>query len=79
MKISELVAVLGKANQVAGDIPVILHDVESGAETELKKFGIEFNLTGESATSAVTLHHGPVTATPEPAPGEAPAPVGTGA
>lgn len=68
MNISELVAVLGKVSQVAGDIPVILHDLEADVQTEVKSLELTFDPHTGSPSSVVSIAHGP--AAPAPAPVE---------
>ena len=58
LTISAFIAALQKANSIVGDVPVVLHDVEAGVETELKKFGLDFDLTGSSQAGVLKLQHG---------------------
>lgn len=65
MKITELVAALQKAQQLVGDVPVILKSVEGAVETEFKSLEQEISLTTGEQSGQVTLTHG------EPAPAAA--------
>lgn len=67
-RISELSAALGKVQQVAGDVPVILRDAESGAETVLLSLGINLDPSGDLAGGNVVFEHGQSAPVPEPAP-----------
>lgn len=70
MKITELVAALQKAQQLVGDAPVILKDVEQGVETEFKSLEQEISLTTGESAGQITLTHGAASteSAPEPAP-----------
>lgn len=62
-KISDVVALLQKVAQTAGDLPVVLHDIEHGVVTELQHVGVTLRITGDPEGGCVTLAHAPVTAT----------------
>lgn len=64
MLISELSAALQKVQQVAGDIPVVLKDIEHGVETELRALGIHIDPSSGSASSTVELEHAVPTQAP---------------
>lgn len=68
MLISELLAALGKVNQLAGDIPIVLKHVESEAETELLSLGLHIDPTSAEVGGSVTLEHGTPPAAPAPTP-----------
>jgi hypothetical protein len=68
VNISELVAALNKVNQVAGDIPIVLHELEGEAETEVKALILAFDPTSGETSSKVAISHGPVTTAPPAAP-----------
>ena len=75
MKISELVGVLNKVQQVAGDVPIVLKAVEDGAETGLLSVGVHIDPTTAEGGS-VALEHGqapPASPAPEPEPAAPPA------
>lgn len=65
MKLSELIAGLNKLTQFAGDLPVVIKDVESEAETVLHSIGVNIDPTSGTANGSVTINHGTA---PEPAP-----------
>jgi len=73
MKVTELIAALQKVQQVAGDVPVVLKDVEGDAETALLSIGVHIDPTSGSPVGGVTLEHGEQPASPPVEP-EAPAP-----
>lgn len=74
MKISELQAVLTKAQQVAGDADVILRDVEHDAETVVKSLGLELGVkAGDGNAATVTVTHGPADPATPAAPADNPA------
>ncbi|MGH2877778.1 MAG: hypothetical protein ACRDLV_16115, partial [Solirubrobacteraceae bacterium] len=52
--------------QVAGDVPVILRDVESGNVSGLVSVGIELVADAVDAVNRVTISHGAQAAAPEP-------------
>lgn len=70
MKLSELIAGLNKLTQFAGDLPVVIKNVESEAETVLHSIGINIDPSSGTANGSVTINHGTA---PEPAPEPAPA------
>ena len=75
MKISELVGVLNKVQQVAGDVPIVLKAIEDGAETGLLSVGVHIDPTTEEGGS-VALEHGQApspASDPEPEPTPPPA------
>lgn len=61
MTISEVVAILQKVNQVAGDIPVAVKALESGAETVLQSLDIHLPAL-EGHSPVVHLVHAPAPA-----------------
>lgn len=71
MKVSELTAALQKVQQVAGDVDVVLKDVEGGAETDLLSLGVHIGTSPDDQASRVELEHGtaqqPLPVDPEPA------------
>lgn len=71
MTISEVQSLLQKVQQVAGDVPVVLKDIESGNVSGLVSVGIELVADAVDAVNQVTISHG--TATPAPPPAPAPA------
>lgn len=71
MLISELINALGKINQIAGDIPVVLKHVEQEAETELVSLGLHIDPTSGSTGGKITLEHGAAPVAPVQTP-EAP-------
>lgn len=73
MTISELVALLGKVNQIAGDIPVAVKAAEGGVESVLESVDIHVPAL-EGGSPAVHLTHRP--ASPDPASGAQGAPEG---
>lgn len=70
MKISEVSAMLQKVQQLAGDVPVVLKDLETGNVTGLVSVGIELVADAAEAVNEVTISHAKP-ASPPPAPGEA--------
>lgn len=72
MNISELVAAFNKVSQVAGDVPVILKDTDTGAETYVHALVLSFDPETGSTDSMVVLAHGPAV-TPPPPPSPPPA------
>lgn len=71
MNISEVTALLARVQQVAGDVPVVLRDIESGNISGLVSVGIELVADAVDAVNQVTISHG--TSTPAPPPAPAPA------
>lgn len=59
MQLSRLVAVLQKVNQIAGDIPVVLHTAETVAESELAALHISLPLDGTTPAVAAIGPHTP--------------------
>jgi len=76
LSITGIISTLQKLQQVVGDAPVILKSVEGAVETEIKSIGLTLTPEGDAAGSPVTLDHGPVEPTQEPAPSDPPATVG---
>ena len=74
MLISELVSALNRVTQLAGDIPVVLKDVETEAETVLLSLGIKIDPAADTASSSVTIEHGPAPEPVTPAPATEPTP-----
>jgi hypothetical protein len=72
MTITEVQALLARVQQVAGDVPVILKDIETGCITGLVSVGIELAADAASAVNQVTISHGTTAPASEPA---TPAPV----
>lgn len=72
MKISELVAALNKVQQVAGDVAVVLYDLDAKIKTELVDLDVHIDPTTGEAGSAVVLDH--AATPPEAPPAKPPAP-----
>lgn len=66
MTLNELIQGLSKLTQVAGELPVIIHDVESETDTVLHSIGINID-PGGAANGKVTINHAPSNPAPEPA------------
>lgn len=74
MLASELIDVLNKVKQVAGDVPIVLHSIEDDALTYLESVGVHIAPGDAAAAGRVELEH---TATPTgvaPVAAEPPAP-----
>lgn len=71
MKVSDVQGLLTKVQQVAGDVPVVLKDIESGNISGLVSVGIELVADAAAAVNQVTITHGQQA--PQPAPPLAPA------
>jgi hypothetical protein len=72
MKISELVKALNKVQQIVGDAPVILKQLEGDVGTVVKQLVIAVDPTQDDAGGTVTIEHG-TPAPVVPAPAEPPA------
>lgn len=57
MTVSELLSVLQRVQQVAGDVPVIVKDLEHDAETVLQSIGLHIDPSGGQAGGSVVLEH----------------------
>jgi len=72
MKVSDLLAALQKVQQVAGDVDVVLKDVDQGVETALLSLGVHISASTGDTSGAVVFEHGhaqlPPPAEPEPSP-----------
>jgi hypothetical protein len=64
VNISDVTAALTKVSQLVGDVPVVLRDLETDAETELKSLEVSIDAATGQTSSIVTVTHGP----PAPAP-----------
>lgn len=73
MKVSELVGMLQKVSQIVGDVPVVLKELASEAETEIKSLGVTLDSAEGSEGGTVTLQHATST-TPAAAPANEPPP-----
>jgi hypothetical protein len=71
MQVSKLIEALQRVVQVAGDVPVVLRELESDAETELKSLGVHIDAQTGDTGGNVTLEH--AAASPSNPPSEAPA------
>lgn len=56
MTLAELIQGFQKFSQFAGDLPVVIRDVETEAETILHSIGIQVDPSG-NATGKVTINH----------------------
>lgn len=65
MTLNELIQGLNKITQFAGELPVVIHDAETEAETVLHSIGISIDPAG-TANGKVTINHGRVPAMPPP-------------
>lgn len=63
MTISEILTVLGKIQQYAGDLPAVLTDVETGAEHVLQDIDIHLTPAGDPAS--IHMKHGPAGTPPD--------------
>lgn len=68
MKVSELLSVLQKVQQVAGDVPVIARDIEHEVETAVHTVGIKIDPAGADGAGCVTLEHYKTPQTPAATP-----------
>lgn len=68
LTISELIAALDRAQQFAGDIPVILRAAESAAESIVTTLGIHLDPSTGGSSSVVHLEHAVPVPVVEPAP-----------
>jgi hypothetical protein len=71
MKLSELQSLLGRIQQLAGDVDVVLKAADSEAETVITDLGIHLDATSAAPTSTLTITHGTA---PAPAAADPPAP-----
>lgn len=67
MTLNELIQGLNKLTQFAGDLPVVIKDAETEAETVLHSIGINVDPSGNAANGSITLNHAPAPAATEPA------------
>lgn len=70
MTLTELLSGLQKISQYAGDLPVVIKDIETEAETVFHSIGLQIDPSG-AANGKVTINHA---TTSPPAPAE-PVPV----
>lgn len=75
MQLSELVTLLGKVNQIAGDVPVVLSALEGDVERVLIGVGIHLPAQQGLPTTVTLDHSSPenVPKPPDPTPGDVPA------
>lgn len=62
LTLKNLVDALSKVNSIAGDIPVVLNQLEGDAETEVKHFELQLAADGTPNGGKVILRHGPLSA-----------------
>jgi hypothetical protein len=71
MTLNELIQGLNKLTQFAGELPVVIKDAETEAETVLHSIGINIDPAGGTANGSISLNHAPApAAVPAPAPAE---------
>lgn len=69
MTLSEMIALLSRIQQMAGDLPVVFRSPESDAVTVLESIGVNIDPISGAAGGNVTILHAPApTAPPEPVP-----------
>lgn len=73
MNLQALIQALQSLVPLVADAPVILHDLESGAETVLHTIGVDVSVETGQPTGNVTLKHGAPAPAPAP-PSEPPPP-----
>lgn len=76
MKASELSGALGRVQQVAGDVDVLLRDLDTGAVTALRSLGVHIDPSADGTGGTVYLEHNAEPA-PDPAPAAAVTPPAT--
>lgn len=69
MTLNELIQGLNKITQFAGELPVVIHNAETEAETVLHSIGISIDPAG-TANGKVTINHGTTPAPAVPAAGD---------